>query len=126
MPRLCRERATAAEARRGRAGGGAQAPPGKPLHLGWRGSCLLRDGDAVDPAALFFGRDKGEPELLRVPEKRPRTVCRCQPVALATSSTVAPSGRCGIAMTACFFDVRFASDCGCGSGSGNASIADHN
>jgi hypothetical protein len=34
-----------------------------------------------------------------VPEKRPRTVCRCQPIAVATSSTVAPSGRRSIAMT---------------------------
>ena len=29
--------------------------PGKPLHPGWRGSCLLRRGDAVDPAALLGG-----------------------------------------------------------------------
>src|ERR1700726_1493595 len=63
MPRLCRECATADEVRRGRAWGGATAPPGKPLHLGSRGSCLLRQGDAVDPAALLFGRGKTEPEL---------------------------------------------------------------
>src|SRR5437762_5374207 len=61
--------------------------------------------------------------FLKVPEKRPRTVCRCQPIALATSSTVAPSGRRSIAMTSPCFDGRFASDCG--SGSGNISIADH-
>jgi hypothetical protein len=30
--------------------------------------------------------------FFRVPEKRPRTVCRCQPIALATSSTVAALG----------------------------------
>src|SRR5262249_39457763 len=47
--------------------------------------------------------------FFRVPEKSPRTVCRCQPVALATSSTVAPSGRCSIAITASCFDGGFAS-----------------
>jgi hypothetical protein len=32
-------------------------------------------GDAVDPAALFFGRGEGQPELLlQGPEKTPRTV----------------------------------------------------
>ena len=31
--------------------------------------------------------------FFRVPENTPRTVWRCHPVALATSSTVAPSGR---------------------------------
>src|SRR5205814_7871760 len=61
--------------------------------------------------------------FFRVPEKRPRTVCRCHPIALATSSTVAPSGRRSIAMTLPCFDGRFASDCG--SGSGKASIAVH-
>jgi hypothetical protein len=45
------------------------------------------------------------------------------PVARATSSTVAPSGRRSIAITASCFDGRFASDDG--SGSGKASIADH-
>jgi hypothetical protein len=59
--------------------------------------------------------------FFRVPEKTPRTVCRCQPVALATSSTVAPAGRRNIAITASCFDGRFASDWG----SGNVSIADH-
>jgi hypothetical protein len=44
-------------------------------------------------------------------------------VARATSSTVAPSGRRSIAITASCFDGRFASDGG--SGSGKASIADH-
>jgi hypothetical protein len=39
----------------------------------------------------------------------PRTVCRCQPVALATSSTVAPSGRRNIAITAsCFYTGQIA------------------
>src|SRR5436190_4718773 len=61
--------------------------------------------------------------FLKVPEKRPRTVCRCQPIALATSSTVAPSGPRSIPMTSPCFDGRFASDCG--SGSGKASIAVH-
>src|SRR5215472_1092015 len=61
--------------------------------------------------------------FFRVPEKTPRTVWRCHPVALATSSTVAPSGRRSIAMTSSRFEGRFAS--GSGSGSGNASIADH-
>src|SRR5215813_13885735 len=60
--------------------------------------------------------------FLRVPEKTPRTVWRCHPVAFATSSIVAPSGRRSIAMTSSCFEGRFASDCG--SGSGNASIAD--
>jgi hypothetical protein len=61
--------------------------------------------------------------FFRVPEKRPRTVCRCQPIALATSSTVAPSDRWSIATTASCFDGRFVSDGW--SGSGKASIADH-
>jgi len=43
---------------------GLRAPPGKPLHPGSRGSCLLRRGDAVDPAALILDRGKGQPELL--------------------------------------------------------------
>src|SRR6516162_10059334 len=60
--------------------------------------------------------------FFRVPEKTPRTVWRCQPVVLTTSSTVAPSGRRSIAITASCFDRRFASDCG--SGAGNNSIAD--
>jgi len=59
--------------------------------------------------------------FFRVPEKTPRTVWRCHPVALATSSTVAPSGRRSIAITASCFDGRFGSDCG----SGKASIAGH-
>jgi hypothetical protein len=61
--------------------------------------------------------------FFRVPEKTPQTVWRCQPVALATSSTVAPSGRRSIAITASCFDGRLVS--GCGSGSGNISIANH-
>ena len=48
---------------------------------------------------------------------------RCQPVALATSSIVTPSGRGSMAMTTSCFDGRFASVSG--SGSGNASIAAH-
>jgi hypothetical protein len=43
------------------------------------------------------------------------------PVARATSSTVAPSPRRSIAITASCFDGRFASD----GGSGKVSIADH-
>ena len=54
-----------------------------------------------------------------------RTVCRCQPITLATSSTVTPSGRCSIAITASCFDERFVSDGVFWSGSGKASIADH-
>ena len=54
------ERATADEARRDRARGGARAPPGKPLHLGLRGSCPLRCGDAVDPASLRLARRADE------------------------------------------------------------------
>src|SRR5438132_11491597 len=124
MPRLCREHATPDEVRRGRARGGAQAPPGKPLHLGSRGSCLLRQGDAVDSTALLVAEARVSPSFFfRVPEKSPRTVCRCQPITLATSSTVAPSGRCNIAITASCFDGRVVSDGG--SGSGKASIADH-
>jgi len=61
-------------------------------------------------------------DCFRVPEKSPRTVC-CQPITLATSSTVAPAGRCSIAITASCFDGRFVSDGW--SGSGKASIADH-
>src|SRR5713226_1105455 len=41
------------------------------------------------------------------PEMRPRTVWRCQPIALAISSMVAPSGRCSSPMTrACFEPAR--------------------
>src|SRR5437763_4039735 len=125
MPRLCREHATPDEVRRGRARGGARAPPRKLLHLGSRGSCLLRRGNAVDPPTLLLGRGEGEPELLLQGsrKKRPRTVCCCQPIALATSSTVAPSDRCSIATTASCFDGGFVSDCW--SGSGSASTADH-
>src|SRR5881398_2920714 len=37
----------------------------------------------------------------------PRTVCRCQPMAMAISSIVAPSGRCNRPMTwACFDPAR--------------------
>src|SRR3984893_10143709 len=61
--------------------------------------------------------------FFRVPEKTPRTVWRCQPVTLATSSTVAPSGRRSIAITTSCLEGGFGS--GCGSGSGKASIADH-
>src|SRR6202023_2708101 len=61
--------------------------------------------------------------FFRVPEKTPPTVWRCQPVTLATSSTVAPSGRRSIAITTSCLEGRFGS--GCGSGSGKASIADH-
>src|SRR6202035_5244609 len=61
--------------------------------------------------------------FFKVPEKTPRTVWRCQPVTLATSSTVAPSGRRSIAITTSCFEGGFGS--GCGSGSGKASIADH-
>src|SRR5215831_14108631 len=64
MARFCRECATADEARQDRAAGGARAPPGKPWHLGSRGSCLLRCGDPVDPTALLLARGEGEPELL--------------------------------------------------------------
>src|ERR1700719_2929016 len=61
--------------------------------------------------------------FFKVPEKTPRTVWRCQPVTLATSSTVTPSGRRSIAMTSSCFDGRLALDGS--SGSGNISIADH-
>src|SRR5947207_6169842 len=64
MPRLCRELATPDEVRRGRARGGARAPPGKLLHPGSRGSYLLRRGNAVDPPTLLLGRGEGEAELL--------------------------------------------------------------
>src|ERR1700719_240301 len=63
-PPLCRERATADEARRGRPWGGARAPPGKPLHRGSRGSCRLRRGNAVDSPTLLLGRGEGQAELL--------------------------------------------------------------
>src|SRR5262249_2893035 len=97
---------------------------GEPTHRGLHASCARQRGDAVDPAALLCGRSKGKPELLlQGTENTPRTVWRCQPVALATSSTVAPSGRRSIAITASCYDGRFVSDCG--SGSGKASIADH-
>src|ERR1700720_990884 len=50
--------------------------------------------------------------FFRVPEKTPRTVCRCQPVTLATSSTVAPSGRRSIAITTSCLEGGFGSGCG--------------
>jgi hypothetical protein len=56
--------------------------------------------------------------FFRVPEKTPRTVWRCHPVALATSSTVAPSGRRSMSRTSSCFDGRFASGCGSGSWQG--------
>ena len=59
--------------------------------------------EGFDTADLNRGKD-------RVPEKSPLTVCRCQPIALATSSTVAPSARCSIAITASCFDGGFVSD----------------
>src|SRR5215472_11761890 len=37
-----------------------ERPPGKPLHLGLRGSCPLRCGDAVDPASLRLARRADE------------------------------------------------------------------
>jgi hypothetical protein len=87
-------------------------------------SYACRFGDAVDAAAFLFAEATVSPSsFFRVPEKTPRTVWRCQPVALATSSTVAPSARRSIAMTSSCFDGRVASDRG--SGSGRASIADH-
>src|ERR1700720_3835748 len=61
--------------------------------------------------------------FFNVPEKTPRTVWRCPPVTLATSSTVAPSGSRSIAITTSCLEGGFGS--GCGSGSGKASIADH-
>src|SRR6202022_1558003 len=61
--------------------------------------------------------------FFKAPEKTPRTVWRCQPVTLATSSTVAPSGRRSIAITTSCFEGGFGS--GFGSGSGKASIANH-
>src|SRR6185437_9618859 len=64
MPRICRERATAGEARQGQARGGARAPPRRELHPGSGASYLLRRGDAVDPATFLLGRSEGEPELL--------------------------------------------------------------
>src|SRR5262245_14746520 len=57
---ICRERATAGEARRDQAQGGVRTPPGRPLHRESPGSCLLRRGDPVDQAALLLGRGKGE------------------------------------------------------------------
>src|ERR1700686_1181022 len=54
-------------------------------------------GDAVDPAALFFGRGKSEPELFLQGsrEDAAHSMALCQPVTLATSSIVAPSDNCG-------------------------------
>src|ERR1700674_5350236 len=42
----------------------ARQNSGEPLHRGWWVSCPRRLGDAIDPAAILFGRGKGEPELL--------------------------------------------------------------
>ncbi len=56
------------------------------------------------------------------PEKTPRTVCGCHPVAAITSATVAPSGRRSRAMTSACFEGRLAT----GLGSGKASNAAHN
>src|ERR1700730_19339118 len=96
-------------------------------------SCRIldRSAHACSGAAMRYTRPRSSwvdarlsPSFFfRVPEKRPRTVCRCQPMALAISSTVAPSGRCSIAITASCFDERFVSDGW--SGSGRASIANH-
>src|SRR5271155_41010 len=96
MPPLCRERATADEARRGQARGGAQAPPGKPLHLGSRASCLLRGGDAIDPTALLRRRGDGQPELLLQSsgEEPPDRVPLPTHYACDLVTTVAPSDRC--------------------------------
>src|SRR5438067_12858949 len=41
-----------------------------------------------------------------VPEKRPRTVCGCHPVAAMISATVTPSGRRSSPMTSACFDWR--------------------
>src|SRR6516164_4123786 len=101
----------------------ARQSAGEPRDRGLAVSYACRLGDAVDAAAFLFGRSEGEPELLlQGSEKTPRTVWRCQPVAPTTSSTVAPSGRRSIAITAFCFDGRFPSEDG--SGSGKASIAD--
>src|SRR5437763_8638452 len=64
MRRICRESAIADEARGDPGPGGARAPPGKPQHPEGCGSCLLRRGNAVDPAALLLRRSESEPELL--------------------------------------------------------------
>jgi hypothetical protein len=90
----------------------------------FRRQCPRRDALSARKSTSDCPRSRSALSLAaKVPEKTPRTVCRCQPVALATSSTVAPSGRCSIAMTASCFDGRFASDWA--SGSGNASMAKH-
>src|SRR5262249_58098267 len=56
--------ARAEDPREGGRRGAARPPPAKPLHLGSRGSCLLRCGDPVDPTALLLARGEGEPQLL--------------------------------------------------------------
>src|SRR5436309_12602277 len=100
MRRTCRECAIADEARPARARGGARAPPCKSQHLEPRGSCLRRHGNAVHPTALLLYRSNSEPELLLQGSGEEAPDCVPLPaIALATSSTVAPSGRRSIAMT---------------------------
>jgi hypothetical protein len=61
------------------------------LRPGARPNPLL--GRPVDATAFLFGRGQRQPSFFfSVPDKMPRTVWRCQPVALAISSTVAPLG----------------------------------
>src|ERR1700732_581517 len=122
MPRLCREHATPDEVRRGRAGGGARAPPGKSLHPGSRGSCLLRRGNAVDPPTLLLGRGEGEAELLLQGSRK--ETAHCVPLPTHSARDFVDGRALGsIATTASCFDGGFVSDCW--SGSGSDSTADH-
>src|ERR1700730_14564363 len=90
----------------------------------WRSHRLAGSAMRYTRPRSSLAEARGSPSFFfKVPEKTPRTVWRCQPVTLATSSTVAPSGRRSIAITTSCFEGGFGS--GCGSGSGKASIADH-
>jgi hypothetical protein len=70
-------------------------PLGEGLVPRWTSCCRGVGSSATAYRPSFF---------FRVPEKTPRTVWRCHPVALAPSSMVAPSGRCSIAITSSCFD----------------------
>jgi len=94
------------------------------LHLGSRGSCLFRRGNAVDPAALLLRRGKGEPKLLlqssgeeaahRVPLPTHHT---CDFIDGCTLGSLQHRNHRILLRRGLVSD--------CWSGSGNASIADH-
>src|SRR5271154_2426864 len=76
---------------------------GEPLCTGRPASRAGR-GDAVDPALVPTTTSPSF--FFSAPEKTPRTVCGCHPVATLTSSTVAPSDRRSRAITSACFKAR--------------------